>query len=151
LPETQLGILPAWGGSTRLPKLIGLPQALGMILTGRQVVAQQALKLGLVDDIAYPEYLLDAARKLAARGKRRRSPAPGWGSRTPLNRLVAMKARRDVMAKTRGHYPAPLAAIQVCTRAVAAPLETGFALEKDAFLTLVRTPECRNLMSVFFL
>src|SRR5213078_968289 len=70
LPETQLGILPAWGGSTRLPKLIGLPAALGLILTGKQVVAQQALKAGFVDEITYPEYILDVARKLIARGKR---------------------------------------------------------------------------------
>ena len=48
LPEVQLGILPAWGGSTRLPRLIGLPKALDLILAGKTVVAKQALKLGLV-------------------------------------------------------------------------------------------------------
>jgi 3-hydroxyacyl-CoA dehydrogenase / enoyl-CoA hydratase / 3-hydroxybutyryl-CoA epimerase len=75
LPETQLGILPAWGGSTRLPKLIGLPAALGLILTGKQVVGAQALKLGIVDDVTHPEYLLDTARGLIARGKRPEPPA----------------------------------------------------------------------------
>src|SRR5688500_860737 len=70
LPETQLGILPAWGGSTRLPKLIGLPAALRLVTTGKQIVGAQALKLGLIDDLAQPEYLLDAARALVGRGKR---------------------------------------------------------------------------------
>jgi 3-hydroxyacyl-CoA dehydrogenase / enoyl-CoA hydratase / 3-hydroxybutyryl-CoA epimerase len=150
LPETQLGIVPAWGGSTRLPKLIGLPQALSLILTGKQVVGAQALKLGLVDDLAHAENLLDAARALIARGKRR-AKSPAMFDRAPFNHLVARKARRDVLAKTRGHYPAPLKAIEVCVHAVGAPLEHGLAAEKAAFLELVRTPETRNLMSVFFL
>lgn len=150
LPETQLGIIPAWGGSTRLPNLIGLPQALGLILTGKQVVAAQAQKLGLVDDVTHPEYLLAAARQLLARGKR---PAPKrrLANRMPFALVVAAKARRDVLAKTRGHYPAPLKAIGVCTAAVHKSYEEGLAQEKHTFLELIRTPECRNLMSVFFL
>jgi 3-hydroxyacyl-CoA dehydrogenase / enoyl-CoA hydratase / 3-hydroxybutyryl-CoA epimerase len=151
LPETQLGILPAWGGSTRLPKLIGLPAALGLILTGKQVVAAQALKLGIVDEITHPEYVLETARRLAGRGKRS-AHASRWLNTVPFSLLVAAKARRDVLAKTRGHYPAPLKAIEVCAAAASkSVLEDGFALEKKAFLELVRTPECRNLLSVFFL
>ncbi|HXB01226.1 MAG TPA: 3-hydroxyacyl-CoA dehydrogenase NAD-binding domain-containing protein [Opitutaceae bacterium] len=150
LPETQLGILPAWGGSTRLPKLIGLPAALGLILPGKQIVGAQALKLGLVDELAHPEYLSDVARKLLARGKRR-ARMRSLSSRAPFSLLVAKFARRDVLAKTRGCYPAPLVAIDVCTQAVGEPLEKGFAREKAAFLQLVHTPECRNLMDVFFL
>ncbi len=150
LPETQLGIIPAWGGSTRLPRLIGLPAALGLILTGKPLAALPALKLGLVDDVTYPEYLLDAARRLVGRGKRP-APARRLTSRAPITTLVAAKARRDVRAKTRGHYPAPLKAIDVCAAAVGEPVPEGLAREKAAFLELVRTPECRNLMSVFFL
>ncbi|MDO8543272.1 MAG: 3-hydroxyacyl-CoA dehydrogenase NAD-binding domain-containing protein [Opitutaceae bacterium] len=150
LPETQLGIIPAWGGSTRLPKLIGLPQALGLILTGKQLAAQPALKLGLIDDVTHPEYLLESARRLLARGKRAET-ARRLTSRMPVSALVAAKARRDVRAKTRGHYPAPLKAIEVCAAAVGAPVPEGLAREKAAFLELVRSPECRNLMNVFFL
>jgi 3-hydroxyacyl-CoA dehydrogenase / enoyl-CoA hydratase / 3-hydroxybutyryl-CoA epimerase len=151
LPETQLGILPAWGGSVRLPRLVGLPQALGVILTGKQLVAQQALKLGLVDDVAHPEYLVAAARKLLARGKRPRAAAPGLMSSVALRPVVAMKARRDVLAKTRGHYPAPLKALEVAVSALGQPLERGLALERAAFLELVATPQCHSLMSIFFL
>lgn len=152
LPETQLGILPAWGGSVRLPRLIGLPQALGLILTGKQLVAQQALKLGVVDEVAHPEYLLATARSLFERGKRRGSKARGGVMNNALLRpLVAAKARKDVLAKTRGHYPAPLKAIEVCTGAMGKPIEQGLALERAAFLELVETPACRNLMGIFFL
>ncbi len=150
LPETQLGILPAWGGSTRLPKLIGLPAALGMILTGKQIVGAQALKNGLADDVTHPEYLLDAARKWAAKGKRRER-ATMWTSRWPMTAFIASRARRDVLAKTRGHYPAPLKAIEVCVAAVGGSEADGLAAERKAFLELIRTPECRSLMGVFFL
>jgi 3-hydroxyacyl-CoA dehydrogenase/enoyl-CoA hydratase/3-hydroxybutyryl-CoA epimerase len=151
LPETQLGILPAWGGSVRLPRLVGLPQALGVILTGKQLVAQQAQKIGLVDDVAQPEYVVAAARKLLARGKRPTPTPPDLMSSVALRPIVAMKARRDVLAKTRGHYPAPLKALDVAVAALGQPLEVGLALEKQAFLELVATPQCRSLMSIFFL
>lgn len=151
LPETQLGILPAWGGSVRLPRLIGLPAALGIILPGKQVAAVPALKQGLVDDTAHPEYLEAAARRLLARGKR---PAPrprGWMNSALLRPLVVRQARRGVLAKTRGHYPAPLKALEVCVGALGRPLAAGLALERAAFVELVRTPACRSLMSIFFL
>jgi 3-hydroxyacyl-CoA dehydrogenase/enoyl-CoA hydratase/3-hydroxybutyryl-CoA epimerase len=151
LPETQLGILPAWGGSVRLPRLVGLPQALAVILAGKQLVAQQAQKIGLVDDVAHPEYLVAAARKLLARGKRPTPTPPDLMSSVALRPIVAMKARRDVLAKTHGHYPAPLKALEVALCALGQPLETGLALEKAAFLELVQTPQCRSLMSIFFL
>jgi 3-hydroxyacyl-CoA dehydrogenase / enoyl-CoA hydratase / 3-hydroxybutyryl-CoA epimerase len=150
LPETQLGILPAWGGSVRLPLLIGLPAALGIILPGRQLAAIPAKKTGLIDELSHPEYLLATARTLLARGKR--PPSPFRVAHLPLAKnLVAAKARRDVIAKTRGHYPAPLKAIDVCTAALGLPFADALALEKAAFLELIRTPECRNLLSVFFL
>lgn len=150
LPETQLGILPAWGGSVRLPALIGLPAALGMILPGRQVVGVQAKKLGLVDELTHREYLQDAARRLLGRGKR---PAPSFrfSSWVPFRALVAAQARRGVLAKTHGHYPAPLKALEVCTDSMSHSLETGLALEKAAFLELVASSECRHLLGIFFL
>lgn len=151
LPETQLGILPAWGGSVRLPRLIGLPAALGIILAGKQLVTVQALKAGLVDDAAQPEYLVAAARRQLAKGKRRPVWAGGFLNSVAGRPLVALRARRDVLAKTHGHYPAPLKALEVAVAAYGQPLETGLALEKAAFLELVATPECRSLMSIFFL
>src|SRR4030095_12077789 len=77
LPETQLGILPAWGGSTRLPRLIGLPQALDVILGGKTLAARPALRCGMVDELVPREYLLEVAQRkilksgLALRERRR--------------------------------------------------------------------------------
>jgi 3-hydroxyacyl-CoA dehydrogenase / enoyl-CoA hydratase / 3-hydroxybutyryl-CoA epimerase len=150
LPETQLGILPAWGGSVRLPALIGLPAALGIILPGRQLAAIPAHKAGLVDALAHPEYLLATARTFLPRGKR--PPAPFRLAHLPLAKhLIAAKARRDVLAKTHGHYPAPIKAVEVCTAGLGQSLADALALEKAAFLELIRTSECRNLLSIFFL
>src|SRR6202007_663802 len=65
LPETQLGILPGWGGSTRLPRLIGLAEALDLILTGKTVAGRKALKLGLVDALLPEARFLDEVRDFA--------------------------------------------------------------------------------------
>lgn len=150
LPETQLGIVPAWGGCTRLPALIGLPAALKLILGGKPVVGIQALKLGLVDDLAPPEYVLAAARTLLGRGRRLKPPGRLLHC-PPLAALIAAKSRKLVLARTRGHYPAPLRAIDVCVRALGRPVETGLALERTALLELSRTPACRNLLGLFML
>ena len=63
LPEIQLGLLPAWGGSTRLPRLVGLPKALDVILAGKMLAAKPALKCGMVDELAPAEYLVDVATR----------------------------------------------------------------------------------------
>src|SRR5438093_3837676 len=75
LPETTLGLIPAWGGCTRLPRLIGAEKAAEVILNGKLYSAQEALKLGLVDEIAPRDQLIDAARKKLAEGKRKPSAA----------------------------------------------------------------------------
>ena len=71
LPETSLGLLPAWGGCTRLPRLIGAEKAAEVILKGKLYSAQEALKIGLVDEIAPPDQLLDRAREKLRAGKRK--------------------------------------------------------------------------------
>ena len=93
LPETQLGILPAWGGSVRLPRLIGLPAALGIILAGKQLAAIPAQKAGLFDDLAHPEYLLAAAKKMIARGKRPATTPTGFINSALARPIVALKAK----------------------------------------------------------
>src|SRR5881296_4181673 len=76
LPETTLGLIPAWGGCTRLPRLIGAEKAAVVILKGKLYSAQEALKLGLVDEIAPREQLIDRARKKLGEGKRKPAAAP---------------------------------------------------------------------------
>src|SRR3989454_4911616 len=121
LPEVQLGVLPAAGGCQRLPRLIGARAALDMILAGKGERAQKAFRRGLVDELVPPAILKDitiAAAQRMACGWRPRRRRPG-GFRAwlldgnPLGRrLVFRAARKQVLATTRGHYPAPLAALE---------------------------------------
>ena len=157
LPETQLGIIPAWGGSTRLPRLIGLPAALDIILGGKVVAAKVAAKRGMVDELAPREYLVDVARKrLLERGKKLKHRP--FNSRLALvnNRAAAKviynRASKDVMKRTRGHYPAVQKALDVCVKGLASKsIEHSLRLERDAILDLAQTETCKNLIRVFFL
>ena len=91
LPETKLGLIPAWGGSTRLPRLIGVPGALDVILGGKTVSARHALKLGMIDEIAPRDALIRAAQILAERGKHPRSLTHS----APVNAAVSATCHRD--------------------------------------------------------
>lgn len=150
LPEVQIGILPAWGGSVRLPKLVGLPKALEIILTGKQLAGVPAMKAGLVDALAYPEGMMSVAEEWTKRGKR--PAAKTMATNLPgARQVVAAVARRNALAKTRGNYPAATRAIEVATAALGASEEGGLRMEREAFVELAKTDAARNLMGIFFL
>jgi 3-hydroxyacyl-CoA dehydrogenase/enoyl-CoA hydratase/3-hydroxybutyryl-CoA epimerase len=161
LPEVQLGLLPGLGGTQRLPRLIGVPDALDLILTGKQVDACKAKRLGLVDDTCRPADLRTAAERLvrggagakkAPQGKRPLAARAGdLLARTPLGGpLVWEKARAGVMEKTGGHYPAPLVAIGVVRDGIRLPLRRALDLEAGAFSELVVSETAKSLISIFF-
>lgn len=150
LPETQLGLLPAWGGSTRLPRLIGLPKALDIILAGKTPAAKQALKYGMVDELAPAEYLVDVATRIIGKGKPQRSGRPLLNNRLVAS-AIAARVRSQLLKKTRGHYPAVLKALEVVTRGISKSIPESLALERDGILELVQSDTCRNLIRVFFL
>ena len=158
LPEVQLGLIPGAGGTQRLPALIGLQAALDMILTGKTVRAKKALRLGLVDEMVHPGILrrvaVQRAQELAA-GTRRREPKHLGASEmlldeNPIGRaIVFRKAKEGVLAKTKGLYPAPLAALD----AVAAGYSSdgdGYQTEARLFGKLAMTPESQELVFLFF-
>ncbi len=152
LPETQLGILPAWGGCTRLPKLIGVPKALDIILGGKTAPARQGLKLGLVDELVSREYLLRVAKRWLAKGKRKTA----WLHSLPVNAVLsgfaAPKARADIEKRTHGHYPAITKALEVVTLGASESLEAAsLARERDAILELVPLETTKNLLRLFSL
>jgi 3-hydroxyacyl-CoA dehydrogenase/enoyl-CoA hydratase/3-hydroxybutyryl-CoA epimerase len=152
LPETMLGILPAWGGSTRLPRLIGLPAALDAILSGKQYSAKAAKKLGMVDEIAHPERLLVLATRLIASNQgKKRKPKLQVTNRPPISSFVATQAKKKVLAKTRGHYPAPLKALEVVVAGVTMPHAQSLENERRAFIELASGEVAQNLIRVFFL
>jgi len=144
LPEVMLGLVPGAGGCQRLPRLVGLATSLDMILTGRA---------GLVDEVCPAPILLDVARRagLALAEGRLRPRRRGIPAHERLLRPVIFgKARKTVLKKTGGHYPAPLEAIDVVRRGTATSLDEGLKIEAEAFGRLSVGEVSRALVSVFF-
>jgi 3-hydroxyacyl-CoA dehydrogenase / enoyl-CoA hydratase / 3-hydroxybutyryl-CoA epimerase len=136
LPETTLGLIPAWGGCTRLPRLIGAEKAAEVILKGKLYSAEEALKIGLVDEIAGRDQLVDLARKKLRAGKRKSSAPP--------------KIDQEISAP-RDHNPAPARAAEVIKKGLLASTEQSLALELDAIVDLGQTESTQNLIRNFFL
>ncbi|UBO75679.1 fatty acid oxidation complex subunit alpha FadJ [Aeromonas rivuli] len=155
VPEVQLGLLPGSGGTQRLPRLIGVAKALDLMLTGKQVRAKQAGKMGLVDEVVPLSILMEAAIALARKGKPRhvlRRDVQGKLLETnKLGRNVLFsQARKGVRAKTRGNYPAPERILEVVRIGMEEGIQAGLAAESRCFGELVMTPESAALRSLFF-
>jgi 3-hydroxyacyl-CoA dehydrogenase / enoyl-CoA hydratase / 3-hydroxybutyryl-CoA epimerase len=140
LPETTLGLIPAWGGCTRLPRLIGIEKAADVILKGKLYPAQEALKLGLIDEIAPRDQLLNRAREKLRAGKRKlegRAPA------SPVSQQLAPP-------KQHGN-PAPARALEVITKGLSTSMEQSLGSELDTIAELGKTEPTQNLIRNFFL
>jgi 3-hydroxyacyl-CoA dehydrogenase/enoyl-CoA hydratase/3-hydroxybutyryl-CoA epimerase len=163
LPEVMLGILPGFGGTTRLPRLVGLSAALDLILTGRTLDARRAERMGLVWRAVPQTWLLEwAERRLSEissrpEGRRRDVHRPqGIGPTlldgTSVGRSIALsQARKMTMKRTGGRYPAPLAALRVLEHGLPRKVEESLALEAEEVGHLVVGPVCKNLVRVFHL
>lgn len=163
LPEVQLGILPAWGGSQRLPRLIPLPAALDMMLTGKQLKAKKALGMGVIHMAPPPEMLMDVTYKLvrdvlqssASYLENKKAKASlldkALSNLAVGQNLVFKQARKGVLDKTKGFYPAPLKILEVVQNGINLPLHEAFKLEGQAFRNLLERSETANLMNLFFI
>lgn len=162
LPETQLGILPGFGGSIRLPRTVGIQASLDVILAGKLLNAKKAQKIGLVDYVVHPNLLESFAEKeiekilAAGGGKRRKTFIPkglvGWLLEGPLKGIVFKKAREATMKASKGHYPAPLEALEVVKKTYGyTDREKALAVECDHFVKLATTDISKNLIHVFYL
>jgi 3-hydroxyacyl-CoA dehydrogenase/enoyl-CoA hydratase/3-hydroxybutyryl-CoA epimerase len=153
LPEVQLGLLPGSGGTQRLPRLIGAPKALDMMLTGRSIRAKQALRMGLVDDAVPYSILLKTALERVAKGRKSRPPLP-WQARLaggPLGKsLLFSFVRKQTRAKTHGNYPATEKIIDVVKTGLDQGSGNGYQAEAKAFGELVMTPQSAALRGLFF-
>lgn len=156
LPEVQLGLLPGGGGTQRLPRLIGIQQAMKMMLTGSAVRAKQALKSGIVDDMVPLSILLDVAVEYAKKKKPERQP-PKLDlmgkvlERTPFGRLTLFsQARKQTIGKTRGNYPAPERIIDCIEAGANKGFKQGLAAEAHHFGKLVVSAESEQLRNIFF-
>ncbi len=165
LPESQLGLLPGAGGTQRLPRQVGVQPALDMMLTGKQIAAKKALKMGLVDDVVPESILIDTAAELALWriGHKPKSEsfidqlrdkdavAELALTKNPVGRKVLFdQARKQLHKQTRGNYPAQDLIIDVVRAGLEGGFEAGLAAEARAFGLLLTSPEAANLMSIFF-
>jgi 3-hydroxyacyl-CoA dehydrogenase / enoyl-CoA hydratase / 3-hydroxybutyryl-CoA epimerase len=162
LPETQLGILPGFGGCIRLPRVVGLQASLDVILAGKLLNSKKALKIGLVDFVVHPN-LLDGfaetqmAKIISEGGQKRRKKYVAKGAvnkllEGPLKGVVFSKAKEGVLKLTKGHYPAPLAALEVIRRTYGSSDRTAaLEVEKELFCDCAVTDISKNLIHVFYL
>jgi 3-hydroxyacyl-CoA dehydrogenase/enoyl-CoA hydratase/3-hydroxybutyryl-CoA epimerase/3-hydroxyacyl-CoA dehydrogenase/enoyl-CoA hydratase/3-hydroxybutyryl-CoA epimerase/enoyl-CoA isomerase len=158
LPEVKVGLIPGWGGTQRLTRLIGPALAAELICAGETVKAQRARELGIVFDAVPAEQLLDEAVRLLQmvhesgewREARRRKQQPVGLSEDQIAYTFVV-TRAGVLAKTGGKYPAPLAALDAIARGCNLPVAEGIKAETDAFLPLLGSRVSRNLIAVFFM
>lgn len=161
LPEVNLGIFPGFGGTQTMTKLVSLPTALDLILSGRALDGKRALKAGVVDDcypVEYEERVLEGwVSKILNRDTsevyRKRSSKKTLLERIPFigQKLIFASARKSLLAKTKGQYPAPLAALDVIERTYNMTIQQGLKVELSEFVKLVISPISKNLISLFYI
>jgi 3-hydroxyacyl-CoA dehydrogenase/enoyl-CoA hydratase/3-hydroxybutyryl-CoA epimerase len=175
-PEVQLGLIPGAGGTQRLPRLIGIAQALDLILTGKSVRASKARRLGLVDEVVPRPILIEVARRRASelaagtlKPQRSRIDLKGGLPRVlremadaevlqavaleenPIGRrILFQQARKALLKKTGGHYPAPEKALEAVRIGVEQGGEAGYAAEAERFGELVVSDVSHRLVEIFF-
>ena len=149
LPETMLGILPAWGGSTRLPRMIGIAGAMNIILAGKVVVPKLAYKYKMVDRVCHKENLDYVAKSYIHNGKKKYKKHTL--NRFPLKYIAKSKATKNVLKTTGGVYPAPLKAIDVMIQGLGESRNESLKLEENAFTELLNSDVASNLVNIFFL
>jgi 3-hydroxyacyl-CoA dehydrogenase/enoyl-CoA hydratase/3-hydroxybutyryl-CoA epimerase/enoyl-CoA isomerase len=157
LPETKLGILPGWGGTVRLPRIIGVDEAVMWITTAKDQRADAALNVGAVDGVAAPEQLRDVAMatlqgaidgKLEYQSRREAKSGP-----LPMNDTEAMMAfftMKSMVAQQAGkNYPAPVKVVEVIEKARTLGLEEALEVEAEGFAELAGTDSAAALVGVF--
>lgn len=161
LPEVNLGIIPGFGGTQRLPRLIGLTAALGMILPGKVISGKNALKCGAVDrlfsevtllerSIEFTKGILDDSIKI--KRKKKKKFLLSFLEDTPIGRVIVFnQAKKGVLKKTKGFYPAPIKALEVMKRTCGGNARKGSIIESEVFSELAITEISKNLIKVFYL
>ncbi|MCA9067421.1 MAG: enoyl-CoA hydratase/isomerase family protein, partial [Planctomycetaceae bacterium] len=161
LPETQLGVIPGWGGTQRLPRVVGVVKGLEMILTAKKVTASSAKKMGLVHLAPSPDEFDKAvesfletviASPLATEvsSSPRRPLLARLVNNTRFGRWLAFKGTKQRIASQVRHYPALGAALDAVKAGFHTPGQAGMDAERAAFCRVLFTPTCRNLIGLFF-
>ncbi len=157
LPEVKLGIMPGFGGTVRLPRLLGADNALEWISTGKTYRAEAALKVGFLDAVVLPEKLVEASVKVLKQAiagdfdwqARRQTKTSGL----QLNRIEAAMCftitSGMVAAKAGRHYPAPMTAVKTIEKAAPESRERALGLEMEGFIPLAKSDVAKSLISIF--
>ncbi|GAB2266672.1 hypothetical protein Dimus_001666 [Dionaea muscipula] len=155
LPELQLGVIPGFGGTQRLPRLVGLSKALEMMLMSKSIKAVEAQSLGLVDAVVPANELLDSARRWALDIVERRKPWVASLYRT--DKLVPLGEAREILkfarVQTRKAAPNlkhPLICIEAIEEGIVSGPRAGLWKEADAFEEVIRSDTCKSLIHIFF-
>lgn len=165
LPEVTLGIFPGWGGTQRMPRLVGLIEGLPLILSGKPVDAKKAWKIRLVDAIVSPEFSKERTNEFVKKwmtleGKaevlkrRQKGSLKSWLlEKNPIGRaFLFQQAEKDLLNKTKGHYPAPVVALKLIKDTYALPLQDGLNKEIETICSNLGTTfiNAKNLLHLFF-
>lgn len=164
LPEVNLGIIPGFGGTQRLPKLVGLQESLKIILSGKAVDAKKAFKIGLVDDIIREEFLEEKLGHFVTEILKGGEANHYLNSRNEAKKkrfifeslllgkfVIFYMARKDLWEKTKGQYPAPFYALEVVKKTYGKTyFSRGFKTELEAFCELAVGDVSKNLIEIFF-
>ncbi len=157
LPEVKLGLLPGMGGTYRLPRLVGIQKGLDMMLTGKNIYALQAYKMGLVDDLVDAPKLLSAAKKLAmklAKGEFKRESKLSFVNKVIesalMRNIIFTKAKEMTLRATFGNYPAPIKILESVRFGLSNSQEAAGKKETQLFDELLQTPQSKQLINIFF-
>lgn len=155
LPEVMLGVLPGFGGTYRMPKKIGLPAALDLLLSGKQVKGKKALKIGLADFMIPSEKMLELAPTYLFKGVKSKSLKESMMDAATDNffarKIIFQKAREQVLKMSKGFYPAPLKIIDHLEDNYTKRRDSFLQKEAQAFGELSQTSQSKSLQHVFFL
>jgi 3-hydroxyacyl-CoA dehydrogenase/enoyl-CoA hydratase/3-hydroxybutyryl-CoA epimerase len=157
LPEVMLGVLPGFGGTYRLPKKVGLPSALDMILTGRQIKGKNAVKMGLADAMLPTERMLELAKsyllekKTGIKKSMKEEVQAAAMDNFLTRKIIFQKAREKVLETSKGFYPAPLKILEILESGAGKSRSDYLALEAQAFAELSQSIQSKNLQHIFFL
>lgn len=163
LPEVSLGVIPGWGGTQRLPKLVGLQEGLKMVLSGKSIPGKKAWKIKLADAI-YPQAFVDQKAKEFARlcvspieqkkiftNRELSGTMNCLLEKNPVGRSLVFKtAEKDLMKKTKGRFPAPIKALNVIKSTYAMGLKEGLEKEAQGFADVADGAISKNLIKLFF-
>lgn len=155
LPEVKIGILPGFGGTQRLPRLIGLQKSLEIIMEGKTPKAEQARRYGMVDSVCNYSQLIGEAKELILKGRKNKPSRQFLDLLAEklkfVSNFVASKAKAIAIKKTGGHYPAPLAALDCVIYGLHHGIEAGLKNEARELGRMICTPQCKALTNLFFL